>query len=70
MPPLEADAYLRWLWKQCGGKGRPMNAWEWWLAFQREAGLTEDEGRRALVSLAARLRRRYRLERMGYAVLG
>ncbi len=45
-----------------------MTAWEWWLAFQRGAGLTEEEGRKALVSLAARLRRKYRLRQMGVEV--
>ena len=70
MPPLDADKYLAWLWKQCGGKGRPMGAWEWWLAFQRGAGLSEEEGRRQIVGLAARARRRIRMRRLGWVDAG
>ena len=62
--PLDPDAYLSWLWWSCGGKGRAMTAHQWWLAFQRHASLTEGEGRKALVHLAAHIRRRQRLQLM------
>jgi len=62
--PLDPDKYLRWLWVTCGGRGRAMNAREWWLAFHRPEGIAESESRTILVQLAASIRRRQRLQRM------
>jgi hypothetical protein len=64
LPPLDADAYLVWLWKTNDGQGEPMTGHQWWLVFQEPAGLTEEEGRKAIVSMAAHSRRRQRLQRM------
>lgn len=60
LPPLEPNAYLRWLHETFHGVTRPMTLVEWAFAMK----LPVPEARKRLVHLAAWTRRRVRLKRL------